>query len=507
MKKEKYSSGLLLLLLMTLIVRGGVLFYDTRTFKEDPDNYRQLAENLEYYGVFGKGETATAYRPPLYPELLRESFRFTKDAPLTSFPQKAVPKKGSDPLADLIAKIPPDLLLTRTTAIALFHWILGLLSVLCVWETAKNLRMSRSAALFAGFLVAVDPILLQQSRLVMTETLAAFFASAILLLTVRFYTRRRRLTDLFFLFFLGIILGIASLCRPAFLGFAVMIAFFLLILKKPPKDVAEQQKIDQKIFEVPEPQIAETIREQKPEKKSQHCMSFHPVYLIAFLAGLAIFPGLWTQRNYQEFKQIIPTTTHAGYTFLLANNALIYDHNQKVRPWETFWNAEEFHKWWKEKLTQTASEQGIQPDSKEMELLQDRLAKQEGINIARKRPKDFMRAMGIRIGNLWQCLPYRTDLEKPETDMVKYGRYSIGIFYAIEILFMILGYHLVLFRKREAHLPCGTLWIWVFLLILSVQIPHLFFWTNMRMRAPLVVAIALFAASVFSRKKKASPPK
>lgn len=494
MKTEKSSSGLLLLLLMTLLVRGTVLFYDTNTFKTDPDNYRQLAENMEQYGVFGDGRTATAFRPPLYPILLRECFRFTKDVPLSSF-RKEDPSRSqrSNWISNLVNKIPPDFLLSRVSIIALLHWILGLLTVLCVWKTAILLRLSRSAALFAGFLVAIDPILLQQSRLVMTETLAAFLASFILLLLVRFYTFHQRFGDVFFLFFLGFLLGLAALCRPAFLGFAVMIAFFLLFLKKPIKDVFKLQKINR--------EISDPVPEQKSSKR-QYRLAFHPFYLLVFLTGLAIIPGLWTQRNNREFKKPIVATTHAGYTFLLANNAWIYDHNQKVRPWEASWDARDFQKWWKEKQIQTASEQGIDPDSKEMEIMQDRLAKQEGINIVRKRSRDFIQAMGIRIGNLWQCLPYQTDLEKTESRTVKYARYSIGIFYAFEIFLMILGYHLVLFRKHEARLPYATLWIWVFLLILSVQIPQLLFWTNMRMRAPIVVAIALFVAAAFSGKRQ-----
>ena len=37
----------------------------------DPDGYRRLAENLAAYGVLGNGQRPSAFRPPLYPILLR----------------------------------------------------------------------------------------------------------------------------------------------------------------------------------------------------------------------------------------------------------------------------------------------------------------------------------------------------------------------------------------------------------------------------------------------------
>src|SRR6476661_10626444 len=68
------------LLIFTLLVRGSVLWAMRGNLDQDPDAYREIAENLLRHGEFalGKGEPEggrrpfhpTAYRPPLYPVVL-----------------------------------------------------------------------------------------------------------------------------------------------------------------------------------------------------------------------------------------------------------------------------------------------------------------------------------------------------------------------------------------------------------------------------------------------------
>src|SRR3954469_21601736 len=68
------------LLLFTLLIRGGVLWAMRDNLQQDPDAYREIAENLLRYGDFALGKPSpddgvsrpvpTAYRPPLYPVVL-----------------------------------------------------------------------------------------------------------------------------------------------------------------------------------------------------------------------------------------------------------------------------------------------------------------------------------------------------------------------------------------------------------------------------------------------------
>src|SRR5688572_15054083 len=62
------------LLLLALAVRGGVMWAMRGNLQDDPDAYREIAENVLTHGVYGMGKAGkpapTAYRPPLYPILL-----------------------------------------------------------------------------------------------------------------------------------------------------------------------------------------------------------------------------------------------------------------------------------------------------------------------------------------------------------------------------------------------------------------------------------------------------
>src|SRR3954464_4015029 len=68
------------LLVFTLVVRGGVLWAMRGNLGQDPDAYREIAENLIVHGEFALGKSTpqaaegepqpTAYRPPLYPVVL-----------------------------------------------------------------------------------------------------------------------------------------------------------------------------------------------------------------------------------------------------------------------------------------------------------------------------------------------------------------------------------------------------------------------------------------------------
>ena len=157
LKFSTLKSPYFLLLILAFFIRFGAAFVMNRSLDADPDGYAALAENLREHGVFGEGETPTAFRPPLYPALLRVVYALTPSSPDRS-------------------DSPPFYLLTRRNATAFLHWVLGLLTVAIVYRLALILNFSRRWAFAAGLLVAVDPILLAQSRAVMTETLAAFLA-------------------------------------------------------------------------------------------------------------------------------------------------------------------------------------------------------------------------------------------------------------------------------------------------------------------------------------------
>lgn len=161
-----------LLLLLTCLVRGGVLYARFDQLQADPDAYRRLAETLVATGVYGNPlplsrdvPQPTAFRPPLYPFLLA-----------------ALAQQGQ----------------VTSACVALLHGACGLLTVAMVyWLTqfvchppqgmaaGRSTRLPAGASLgpfLAGLGTVIDPLLLNQSTLVMTETLAATLATTCLFL-------------------------------------------------------------------------------------------------------------------------------------------------------------------------------------------------------------------------------------------------------------------------------------------------------------------------------------
>ena len=138
-------SGICLVLLLALLIRGGVLWLTPGALLADPDGYRQLAVNLVVHGTLGyetfnAGVMPTAYRPPLYPLLLS-------------------------------ACVAP-------AAVAVLHLVMGVATVGLVLVLGRWWGLGNRGAALAALLVACDPILLSQSTQVMTETPATFLATA-----------------------------------------------------------------------------------------------------------------------------------------------------------------------------------------------------------------------------------------------------------------------------------------------------------------------------------------
>jgi len=170
--------ALIALLLFAALVRGGVLLAWQDRLAADPDAYRQWARSVAMHGEYA-ADGYVAYRPPLYPLVLVATGAYDEGRPLLAIR---------------------------------WHLIFG---VLTVWETARlgvKLRLG-NWSLLAGALVAVDPILLNQSALIMTETLATLLAVAALDALAGAWERPSVPRG----FWCGVVLSLSCLCRPTFL--------------------------------------------------------------------------------------------------------------------------------------------------------------------------------------------------------------------------------------------------------------------------------------------------
>jgi 4-amino-4-deoxy-L-arabinose transferase-like glycosyltransferase len=388
------------LILLAVFVGGGVVLAQHDRLSADPDGYRTLAQNLVKRGVLGRGSQPSAYRPPLYPIVL---------AACVAGPWK------------------PE------AAIGLMHFALGLATVATTVRLAKRWGLG-SCSYLAGALVACDPILVNQSTLVMTETLATLLAVASLAFISTASEcaggRRMLLAAL-----AGASFGLAALCRPTFLlslVFSVAALGWLL-----------------------------------PDWRQR----LQGVAAVTIASACVLLP--WAVRNAYQLGRPIVTTTHGGYTLLLGNNAEYYAF-LRASSWRAVWHADRLDA----SLSTSRSADEVANDRREYGLAWQTI---------REQPGTFLYASLLRFGALWGVLPHRTtDSESPTWQL---ARYAIGAWYVA-----VFGLVLVAVARGHAR-PTGSPWLFAAALAASFTLAHLVYWTDMRMRSPLVPAISLFAAA------------
>lgn len=414
------------ILLLTLLVRGGVLAARFSALRADPDGYRMLAEHLTNDGVFGRPDSAhldgpiypSAYRPPLYPLTL---------APLV---------------------IDGRLSLGLVAALHL-AWGMATVAVTVFWGQRLGMGWRAFAA---GALVACDPLLVNQSTLVMTETLAALLAVA--LLTVLDQLRRRGSVGVAAL--AGGVLGLAALCRPTFLPFVTVVVVL---------------------------GFAGALGGHSLPQRARR------VVVVTLVAACVIGP--WALRNHAHFGRFIATTTHGGYTLLLGNNPGFYEYLRANR-WGETWAPESIR----------VMLDGCQhaPDGESSSLVVvtqtrhpgDELAEDEELNACawrhmRHDPWGAVRASLYRVGQLWSPLAHRqSPHESLGQKLLRWG--AAGWYVVVE------GAALVFLLRSWRRVLRGP-WLAGLLLCLLFTSVHALYWSNLRMRAPLMPLVALLACA------------
>jgi len=335
------------------------------------------------------------------------------------------------------------------------HLLLGLLTILLVYQLARQYRLPRAAPL-AALLVAIDPILLYQSTRIMTETLATLLAVAALYCLSRLHQQRRWTTALSS----GCVLGLSILCRPTFLVWLLLCLVVLVAL------------------------------ERKWRKRWQLGG--------ALLAGAVLVVTPWTIRNMVQFNRPIALTTHGGYTLLLGNNPVFYQHLQQ-QPWGSVWQTEEVDRFKQglEKMrpdgdpTKDYWASSALPEPADTrpttEYERDRFSYRVARHQISQQPRMFLLASLVKVGRLWSPLPHQID--PAESNRGRWLRYLIASWYAASYLLALVG----LYRLRGQILRRP--WLWGLLLVITLTAVHTLFWSNIRMRAPLVPWIALLVAA------------
>lgn len=372
----------------------------------DPDHYIQLGNSLITGQGFVYDGRPTAYRPPLYPIVIS--------------PLIAIFGEGRTFHATLV--VLQAILGGATTWLAMrtASHVSDLLSDQKSDSQESRLKWS-SAWWITGLLTAFDPVLVSQSPLVMTETLAAFLLTGAIHAIMH---DRLRSAGLWF--------GAAALCRPSLLACMILTAFVRWI----------------------------------PTDRSPLKHRFADSFRIAFICGILLLP--WVLRNMARFGEPVLTTTHGGYTLALANNAVYYE-DVVFGPPGAVWTGPRQQAWMDSIGTDTV---GLpEPEA-------DRRMKAKAFDFIRNHPREFAIACIHKQLRFWAIAP---------SSQVFGSRVrTICAIWTVPFWF----FALLALRLRSS-------WTWPTLAILAVvtslAMVHLVYWTDIRMRAPIVPTLAILA--------------
>ena len=428
-------------------LRLAACWYWAGDLSNDPDGYWGLAERLaEGAGFVSPDGSGTAFRPPLYPLLLSG-----------------------------IVTLGP-------WGVVFLHTLLGLAAVLGTYWLGRRLGDER-LALFAAAFVAVDPLLVRYAPQVMTETLCA---TLVVLATAGLFLERRAANSLgeenggtwrwvALAGGLGMILGLAALARPTFLVWLGLLVGDALI-----RELAIWWK------QRPSAASASSAESASSNSVGRNCALLLPLGL-----GVALVVAPWALRNAKVLGEYKLTTTHGGYTLLLGNNEIFWREVVEADERKA-WSGESLARW-QATLEAELRKDGVDPRD---ELARDAWMQQRAEENIRADPRSFVRACYFRLTRLWGVLPMGPE----EVGIVLSARSALGAYYVMTFLLAAIGGLTWLRENRGGEWVFwsdsaeSVTWRSLVWLVLAFSAVHSVYWTDTRMRAPLAVAVGLFAA-------------
>lgn len=378
----------------------------------DRDAYLAIAQNLlDGNGYCSIANRPTAFRPPLYPLLV----------------------------ASCVG-------LGGFVLLGAAQIVLGTATVWLTWLLAVRCRLSKRTAAIAATLVAIDPLLIQYTSQTMTETLATFLVTLLLVTTLWSGNEIAKGG------FTGVLFGLASLCRPSIWAFGTIAAT---------------------VWMVEAMRIRSRDGQFNPRISSRHVKVGA---MCIFAVAITISP--WAIRNTMVFGRPILMTTHGGYTLFLGNNETFFN---EVVFGNATWSASSLSDWQSEN-ERRLSEAGIAKTdevSRDVEL--SRMAKEWILS----NPSDFIQSSILRFQRFWALGP------SASTGIASWIIQSVRGYYLCTFTLAIIG----LIRCRGKWL---THWA-VPTAVLALTLVHSVYWSNARMRSAVVPVISIAAAAAFHR--------
>lgn len=332
-----------------------------------------------------------------------------------------------------------------------------------LWRTGFHLGLNLAGRSLSTLLYCIDPLLVRYSSLPMTESVCSFLTALLIWQLTRpggkcwsdnLDADSRRESASVIDAMTGAFLGFCVLTRPTYWVFAVLFGAYTA-WKCRNRSRIENWNITKR--------------------------------LLVSGCGLAIIISPWVLRNAFALGTPILMTTHGGYTILLGNNEAFYKEVVE-QPWGTVWDGQHGpgQAVWADGINQ-------QMDREELhtEVARDRWMGNLAKRTIRENPYLFVRACLLRFVRFWNIVP-----SGPAGDSISETlKTGIGTFYLILWLLVLMGSVNVL--RLPANLRQS--WMPLFLLIAAFTLLHLVYWSNVRMRAPIVPALTLLAGAFHQR--------
>ena len=326
------------------------------------------------------------------------------------------------------------------TTVAVLHVMLGGATVVLTLVVARRWGLS-AWSWVAALLVMLDPLLLVQSVEVMTETLATLLTVGSLMALTAFWERRNWQSAAV----AGIVLGLACLCRPTYLPWLGLVGLTL------------------------------------PWFRGLSRAGLLQTAAFGLAAAITLAP--WAVRNQLHGGYPVLGTTHGGYALLWANNPFYYRHLRE-EGWRRPWDAQQLGPWIGRQRQVIASEMG-------WNVRAERVGDEGAYAFARETMREnramFWRATLVRLVRLWDVLPYQ--LQQPEPAVRRLLRYAAACWYVAVYLLAAVGIW------RLGWLVVQPPWLWGLLLCFTFTAVHGLYWSDPRMRAPLMPLVCLLAAA------------
>lgn len=338
---------------------------------------------------------------------------------------------------------------TAPAAVLLVHAVSTLLCLFAVTQLTRHLRFSRRKTLAATLLVALDPLLMRYSVQPMTEVPCAAILTASLVLFAAGRQSQYPHAAIGRIALAGLLLALGALTRPTLL----LIALLLTLSLVPIRSLLNARS------------------------RSQLTVALRPARSFAVAFALGLSP--WLIRNAIQFHAFIPATTHGGYTLALGNNEAFY--RDVIRGEDTFpWDGPALEQWQQASLQQ-ATIDGVNVAS---ERALDAWYYQLAIRCIRQDPTSFFQACRLRIGRFW-ALAAAEGTSALQNLMLTawYGTLWTGLIVTA----------LAELRRRQGP-PFTALW----LSLAGFCLMHIAYWTDARMRTPVMPVILILAVHGWS---------